>query len=140
MMAALILSTAALSLRSIFFIPPSIIALCASTEVKRSSSSSTGVPGKLLRSCFRNSSTYRAASAGVLVQIHGIAHDKERYALSRCIIFEIFDYLCRRNCVQGGREHAQRVRDRQSYPLSAVVYSYDPVHPANVVNKYVRKK
>ena len=45
-MAALILSTDILLRLSLFFIPPSIIALCASTEVKRSSSSATGTSGK----------------------------------------------------------------------------------------------
>ena len=70
-MAALILSTTALSLLSIFFIPPSIIALCARTEVQRSSSSSTGVSGKFFLSLRRNYSTNRADWAGVLSRFIG---------------------------------------------------------------------
>ena len=46
MIAALILSTLALSRRRLFFMPPSIMALWARTEVKRSSSRATGTAGK----------------------------------------------------------------------------------------------
>ena len=64
--AALTLSTCILSLLSIFFSPPSIIALCASTEVNLSSSSSTGFSGNAFFNCFRKISTSAAASEGVL--------------------------------------------------------------------------
>ena len=118
-MAALILSTTDLSRRSIFFID-------AGETLPEPSEELLHILCRLRRG---------------IVQVHGPPHDKERYALPPSIIFEIFDYLCRRNCVQGGREHAERVRDRKPDPLFAVVYAYDPVHPANLVNyKYVRKK
>ena len=65
MMAALMRSTDALFLRSLYFMPPSIMALWASTDVKRSSSSSTGTPGKAFRRTGRKASTSAAASEGL---------------------------------------------------------------------------
>ena len=48
------MSTEFLSLRSLFFIPPSIIALCARTEVKRSSSKLMSVSGNAFCNFSRN--------------------------------------------------------------------------------------
>ena len=71
MSAALILSTEVGSLLSRAFMPPSIIARCARTDVKRSSSSVTGISGKALRSFSRKTWTSAAASAGVLSRFLG---------------------------------------------------------------------
>ena len=60
-----------LSLRSLAFMPPSIMALWARTEVKRSSSRVTGMSGKALARVFRNTSTSAAASDGLLFMFIG---------------------------------------------------------------------
>ena len=62
--AALILSTDFLSFLSFAFIPPSIMILWARTEVNRSSSRVTGIPGNSLDRVFRKASTSAAASDG----------------------------------------------------------------------------
>ena len=126
MIAALIRSTEDLSRLSFGFIPPSIMALWARTDVKRSSSVSTGISGKCFLRDFMKASTSLAASG--TVRVHGIAYDKKYDIFFFRITFKIIYYLCRMYCIQCGRENPERVADSDADPFSAVIYTYHPVH------------